>query len=38
VVVGGVHLLRENQKIRPIDRNNRAVQLAANAATTGAKS
>lgn len=33
VVVGGVHLLREQQKIRPIDRNNRAVNLRARAAS-----
>ncbi|WP_336984502.1 efflux RND transporter periplasmic adaptor subunit [Acinetobacter soli] len=33
VVVGGVHLLREQQKIRPIDRNNRAVNLQARAAS-----
>lgn len=29
VVVGGVHLLREQQKIHPIDRENRAVQIQA---------
>lgn len=29
VVVGGVHLLRENQKIQPIDRQNRAVNIQA---------
>lgn len=28
VVVGGVHLLHEQQKIHPIDRDNRAVQIA----------
>ena len=32
VVVGGVHLLREKQKIHPIDRQNRAVKIQ-----TGAK-
>ena len=32
VVMGGVHLLREKQKINPIDRNNRAVNIQ-----TGAK-
>lgn len=31
VVVGGVHLLREKQKIKPIDRENRAVQLSKGA-------
>lgn len=29
VVIGGVHLLRNQQKIQPIDRNNRAIQLQA---------
>lgn len=29
VVVGGVHLLREKQKIHPVDRENRAVQIQA---------
>lgn len=29
VVVGGVHLLREKQKIKPISRDNKAVQIAA---------
>ena len=38
IVVGGVHLLREQQKIRPIDRENRAVQLSSTKSTTGAKS
>ena len=38
VVVGGVHLLREQQKIRPIDRENRAVQLPRSQLVTGAKS
>ena len=32
VVVGGVHLLREKQKIQPVDRENRAVHIQ-----TGAK-
>lgn len=32
VVIGGVHLLREKQKIQPIDRENRAVQVAKGAA------
>jgi hypothetical protein len=27
VVVGGVHLLREKQKIQPVDRENRAVHI-----------
>lgn len=27
VVIGGVHLLRNQQKIQPIDRNNRAIQF-----------
>ena len=27
VVVGGVHLLREKQKIKPVDRENRAVSM-----------
>lgn len=31
VVVGGVHLLREKQKINPIDRQNRSVQIQAGA-------
>lgn len=31
VVVGGVHLLREKQKIHPIDRQNRAVKIQAGA-------
>jgi multidrug efflux system membrane fusion protein len=31
VVVGGVHLLREKQKIHPIDRDNRAVHIQAGA-------
>jgi multidrug efflux system membrane fusion protein len=30
VVVAGVHLLRDGQKVRPVDRDNRAVALAAN--------
>ena len=29
VVVGGVHLLRDQQKIHPIDRENRAVKIQA---------
>lgn len=29
VVLGGVHLLRNQQKIQPIDRNNRAIQFQA---------
>jgi len=29
VVIGGVHLLRDKQKIRPIDRENRAVTVRA---------
>src|SRR5699024_4528077 len=29
VVIGGVHLLREKQKIKPVDRENRAVNLQA---------
>ncbi len=32
VVIGGVHLLREKQKIHPIDQENRAVQVKAGAA------
>ncbi|MEG2695652.1 MAG: efflux RND transporter periplasmic adaptor subunit, partial [Acinetobacter sp.] len=31
VVIGGVHLLREKQKIQPIDRENRAVKIQAGA-------
>ena len=31
VVIGGVHLLREKQKIQPIDRENRAVNIQAGA-------
>ena len=31
VVVGGVHLLREKQKIHPIDRQNRAVKIQSGA-------
>ncbi|WP_411691431.1 efflux RND transporter periplasmic adaptor subunit [Acinetobacter gandensis] len=31
VVVGGVHLLREKQKINPVDRENRAVQISGGA-------
>lgn len=31
VVVGGVHLLREKQKINPVDRQNRSVQIQAGA-------
>ncbi len=31
VVVGGVHLLREKQKIHPIDRQNRAVKIGSGA-------
>ena len=34
VVVGGVHLLHEQQKIHPIDRENRAVQIQAAAKNT----
>lgn len=30
IVVAGVHLLRDGQPIRPVDRDNRAVTLAAN--------
>ena len=33
VVIGGVHLLREKQKIQPIDRENRAVKIRAGAAS-----
>lgn len=33
VVIGGVHLLREKQKIQPIDRENRAVKISAGAAS-----
>lgn len=29
VVIGGVHLLREKQKIKPIDRENRPVTIQA---------
>lgn len=29
VVIGGVHLLREKQKIKPVDRENRTVTLSA---------
>ena len=29
IVVGGVHLIREGQMLRPIDRDNRPVDLAA---------
>jgi membrane fusion protein, multidrug efflux system len=32
VVVGGVHLLREKQKINPIDQDNRAVRVSTGAA------
>ena len=32
VVIGGVHLLREQQKIQPIDRENRAIQVGKGAA------
>jgi multidrug efflux system membrane fusion protein len=32
VVIGGVHLLRDQQKIQPIDRENRSVNLQAGAA------
>lgn len=32
VVVGGVHLLRDKQKINPIDRDNRKVNVRANSA------
>lgn len=38
VVVGGVHLLHEQQKIRPIDRENRAVAVSTAQKQTGAKS
>jgi multidrug efflux system membrane fusion protein len=31
VVIGGVHLLREKQKIQPIDRENRTVKIQAGA-------
>ena len=31
VVIGGVHLLREKQKIQPIDRDNRTVKIQAGA-------
>jgi multidrug efflux system membrane fusion protein len=30
IVVAGVHLLRDGQRVRPIDRNNRAIALSAN--------
>jgi multidrug efflux system membrane fusion protein len=30
IVVAGVHLLREGQKVKPVDRDNRVVALAAN--------
>jgi multidrug efflux system membrane fusion protein len=30
IVIAGVHLLRDGQTVRPVDRNNRAVALAAN--------
>ncbi|SNX46567.1 membrane fusion protein, multidrug efflux system [Acinetobacter puyangensis] len=30
VVVGGVHLLREGQKVKPVDRENRPVRIKAN--------
>jgi len=33
VVIGGVHLLREKQKIQPIDRENRAVKIQPGAAS-----
>ena len=33
VVIGGVHLLREKQKIQPIDRENRAVKIQAGTAS-----
>ncbi len=36
VVVGGIHLLREGQKIRPVDRDNRPVKVVAKAATAQA--
>lgn len=32
IVVGGVHLIREGQPLRPVDRDNRPVDLAAGAA------
>lgn len=34
VVVGGVHLLREKQKIQPVDRENRAVTIPKNVVNT----
>ena len=33
VVIGGVHILREKQKIQPIDRENRAVKIQAGTAS-----
>ena len=33
VVIGGVHLLHEKQKIQPIDRDNRSVKIQAGAAS-----
>lgn len=38
VVVGGVHLLRDKQKIHPIDRENRAVKVQGTASPKGAVS
>lgn len=38
VVVGGVHLLHEQQKIHPIDHDNRAVSIQKNVVQTGATS
>ena len=35
VVVGGVHLLREKQKINPIDHENRAVKISASPLKAG---
>ncbi|WP_445116935.1 efflux RND transporter periplasmic adaptor subunit [Acinetobacter sp. WZC-1] len=37
VVVGGVHLLREKQKIHPVDRENRTVTIQQPTARTGAQ-
>lgn len=37
VVVGGVHLLREGQKVRPVDHENRPVQVKAASRSTTAQ-
>jgi multidrug efflux system membrane fusion protein len=37
VVAAGVHLLREGQRVRPVDRENRPVSLAQSDAATPAQ-